>query len=84
LWDKKTCDYAAEGGHLEVLKWARDNGCPWGSDTCLYAAENGHLDILQYLWANGCPRNATLLLMKAMEYRHFDMWRWLNDQNVVC
>jgi hypothetical protein len=18
-----------EGGHLEVLKWARENGCPW-------------------------------------------------------
>ena len=20
---------AASGGHLEVLKWARANGCPW-------------------------------------------------------
>jgi hypothetical protein len=20
---------AASGGHLEVLKWARENGCPW-------------------------------------------------------
>jgi hypothetical protein len=23
-----------EGGHLEVLKWARANGCPWDENTC--------------------------------------------------
>ena len=27
-WDEETCEYAAEGGHLEVLRWARANGCP--------------------------------------------------------
>ena len=27
-WDRWTCANAAEGGHLEVLKWARENGCP--------------------------------------------------------
>jgi hypothetical protein len=21
------------GGHLEVLKWARENGCPWSKRT---------------------------------------------------
>jgi hypothetical protein len=29
-----TCSRAAEGGHLEVLQWARDNGCPWDAMTC--------------------------------------------------
>ena len=29
---------AAEGGHLEVLQWARANGCPWDEETCAYAA----------------------------------------------
>jgi hypothetical protein len=24
-----TCEKAAEGGHLELLKWARENDCPW-------------------------------------------------------
>ena len=33
-----TCSYAAEGGHLEVLKWLRENGCPWNKYTCSYAA----------------------------------------------
>ena len=26
---KYPCEDAAEGGHLETLKWARANGCPW-------------------------------------------------------
>ena len=25
---------AAEEGHLEVLQWARENGCPWDEYTC--------------------------------------------------
>ena len=28
------CMKAAKGGHLEVLQWARANGCPWGVVTC--------------------------------------------------
>ena len=34
-----TCAWAAEGGHLEVLKWARENGCPWDEETRELAAE---------------------------------------------
>ena len=29
-----TCDDAAQGGHLEVLKWARENGCDWDIYMC--------------------------------------------------
>ena len=42
------------GGHLEVLKWARQNGCPWGKGTCQAAAKEGHLEVLQWLRRNGC------------------------------
>ena len=28
-WDASVCAVAARGGHLEVLKWARAQGCPW-------------------------------------------------------
>ena len=29
-WDERTCSFAAEGGHLDVLQWARshDPPCP--------------------------------------------------------
>ena len=43
LGKRDTCGRAAEGGHLEVLQWARQNGCPWDSDTCAGAAQFGHL-----------------------------------------
>jgi hypothetical protein len=28
LWNSDTCERGAEGGHLEVVKWAIENGCP--------------------------------------------------------
>ena len=49
-----TCERAARYGHLEVLKWARANGCPWDEDTCFFAAQGGHLEVLQWARANGC------------------------------
>ena len=48
---------AAKGGHLEVLKWARANDCPWGALTCAWAAKCGHLEVLQWARENGCPWN---------------------------
>ena len=53
--DSRTSVYAAENGHLEVLKWLRENGCPWNEWTCKNAAGNGHLEILKWARENGCP-----------------------------
>ena len=49
----ETCANAAHGGHLEVLKWARENDCPWDGRTCAFAANGGHLELLAR--ENGCP-----------------------------
>jgi len=38
-WDKRTCECAAKGGHLEALRWARANGCPMDGKTREYAAQ---------------------------------------------
>ena len=46
---------AAKGGHLEVLQWARANGCPWDNQTLLEARENGHSELENWAIANGCP-----------------------------
>ena len=43
-----------EGGHLEVLKWARATGCRWDWWTCYYAAEGGHLEVLKWARESGC------------------------------
>jgi hypothetical protein len=46
---------AAHGGHLEVLQWARANGCPWDETTCEAAVARGHLDVVQWAKENDCP-----------------------------
>lgn len=38
---------AAKGEHLDVLMWARSNGCPWEEFACSFAAGNGHVGVLQ-------------------------------------
>ena len=55
IWNEDICWSAAQGGHLHVLKWAREHGCPWGIDLCAEAADNGHLDVLEWARAHGCP-----------------------------
>jgi hypothetical protein len=52
---KEICESLADGGHLEGLKWARENGCPWDVYTCARAARNGHLETLKWAQDNGCP-----------------------------
>ena len=47
--------YAARGGHLEVLQWAREHHCPWNESTCQHAAAGGHLEVLRWARENGCP-----------------------------
>ena len=53
-WDEGTCSEAARGGHLDVLKWARENGCNWNRYTCNDAARGGYLEILKWARENGC------------------------------
>ena len=45
---------AARGGHLALLQWAQQNGCPWDRFACgRAAARDGHLETLQWLAAAG-------------------------------
>ena len=53
-WNKHTCRYAVDQGHVEVLRWARQNGCPWHAQTRdRAAAELGYTDDLGNLVAAG-------------------------------
>ena len=38
-----------------MLKWARENDCPWDEWTCANAAKGGHLEVLKWARANDCP-----------------------------
>ena len=50
-WDEETCESAAQKGHLDVLMYARENGCPWDDRTWRYADES----VQKWLKKNGCP-----------------------------
>ncbi|CAB9521857.1 ankyrin repeat protein [Seminavis robusta] len=50
-----TCAFAAGHGQLEILKWARENGCPWNEDTCEMASSGGYLEVLKWAREHGCP-----------------------------
>ena len=44
-WDDGTCYRAVAHGHMEVLRWARQNGCPWTAKDRDWAAEKlGYTD----------------------------------------
>ena len=47
-------------GHLEVLRWAHENGCPLNNLCLPFAAKGGHLATVQWLRANGCPWSWTV------------------------
>ena len=69
------CELAAKEGYLDLIKWARANGCPWDAWTCTYAAEHGHLEVLQWARTNGCPWDEWTC-SRAAEGGHLEMLQW--------
>ena len=69
------CAEAAKRGHLEMLQWARANGCPWHEGTCWQAALAGRLEVLQWLHANGCPWDEDTCSWAA-QYGHLELLQW--------
>ena len=67
--DRRTCARAAEGGHLEVLKWLRANGCPW--DYCTIRSAYKHHEVQDWARRNGCPEEI-VPLTDDEEYDTFD------------
>ena len=73
-------DRAAGMGRLEVLQWARANGCDWNWDTCSAAAEGGHLEVLQWARANGCPWDRQDVLSAFFKREHPELCAWVLAQ----
>jgi hypothetical protein len=49
------CEKAAEGGHLQVLQWAVEQGCDMDQQVCSAAALYGHLELLKWARQHGAP-----------------------------
>jgi hypothetical protein len=74
-FDEDLCKAAAGGGQFLVLKWLRENSCPWNEETCENAAHGGHLGVLKWLHANGCPWNDQTCYCARAE-GHLELLQW--------
>ena len=55
---ESTCARAAASGRLDVLQYARENGCPWDEETVQKAIFGGHRAVAVWAIENGCPAHA--------------------------
>lgn len=66
----------ASRGHLEVLRWARENGCPWDDGPCTEAVKHGHLEVLKWARTNGCAWG-THTTLAAASHGQLEALKWL-------
>ena len=71
----EVCTFAAKGGQLEVIRWARAHGCPWDEWTSAQAAWGGQLEVLQWAHATGCPWDE-FTCSNAAESGHLEVLHW--------
>ena len=78
--DKETCAYAAENGHLEILKYLHEEAkAPWDSRTATFAAKYGHLHILEYLVERKFDQHSEAACWCAAKYGHLDCLKYLHE-----
>ena len=78
----RICCSAASGGHLEILKLARENDCPWYSDTCVQAAKGGHIDVLKWAFENGCPCDEKETCSASATGGHIGVLEWARESGI--
>ena len=59
----------------ELIRWAKENGCPWDSYTCSQAAEGGHLEVLRWIRTNDCPWDSYTCTWAA-KGGHLEILKW--------
>ena len=77
--DGRACEFAAENGRLEVLKYLHEEAkAPWDSETAEWAARNGHLHILEYLVERKYDEFDDACRWAA-DYGHLDCLKYLHE-----
>ena len=74
------CECAAENGHLEVLKYLREEvKAPCDSVTAAWAALKGHLHILEHLVERKYDKYSGIACTFAAENGHLDCLKYLHE-----
>jgi hypothetical protein len=74
-----TFSVAVEVGNLSILKWLKDEGCPWDALAFSMAAKAGNMNVLNWLKDEGCPWNATAFSM-ATKAGNINVLKWLKEE----
>jgi hypothetical protein len=75
-----TASAAIRRGDLPMLRWLREQDCPWNaSEICSDAVYSGRLEVLQWCHAQGGELGAEVLLM-AVRSGPLPMMQWLREQ----
>jgi hypothetical protein len=78
--DEMACARATQNGHLEVLKYLREEAkAPWDFRTATRAAQNGHLHILEYLVERKFDKYDEYACERAAESGHLDCLKYLRE-----
>ncbi len=78
--DEDACAFAAFNGHLEVLKYLREEvKAPWDSSTAVCAAQSGHLHILEYLVERKYDKYSVHACEFAAMNGHLDCLKYLHE-----
>jgi hypothetical protein len=82
--DGLVCAQAAGNGHLELLKYLREEvKAPWDSSTAVFAAAfaaaNGHLHILEYLVERKFDKFNEFACYYAAKYGQLDCLKYLRE-----
>ncbi|CAL6383520.1 PREDICTED: similar to predicted protein [Bathycoccus prasinos] len=76
----EACACAAQNGHLEVLKYLREEvKAPWNLGTAIRAAHNGHLHILEYLVERKFDKYDEWACEYAAKFGHLDCLKHLHE-----
>ena len=63
---------------MKVLKWLKDNNCPWDESVFYYAALEGDMEVIQWLKDNDCPWNEQTCSYAALK-GHFEVLQWVRS-----
>jgi hypothetical protein len=77
-WDWNAADWSAQDGHLETLKWVRENGGEWTYKAADWAARNGHLETLKWIRENGGEWTSNAADYAARK-GHLETLKWIRE-----
>ena len=84
LPNQEGANLAAWHGHLEVLKWMKENNLPLPDQQgANWAAQNGHLEVLKWMKENNLPLPDQYSANWAAQNGHLEVLKWMRENNLV-